>query len=318
MRSGVPPVPTDPDRVAAFLRSRSGGSVETVRTYGKRLARYVAASGGAEIDRERYDAYIDAIKRQGRRPNGIALDANVLLLYAQFSGVRTEGWQHPKWREVPVEWLRDAEYDALRRAALDSPRDGEDRAFALDLLRGTGIRLNEFLSLKWRDLDLEEGRLVVRSGKGGKPRAIPLPEDGPPEMRRAIGSAREAFWRRYPKKSLDEARAVRDFVWPEREAYKIHNWLRAAAIRASLTGLVHPHTLRHSFATGLVLQGVPAPVVQRLLGHASLGTTSRYTRATGADIVDALRSVGRRSDGRDEREEEQHGDSGVDAVPRPP
>ena len=44
------------DRIAAFLRSRSGGSAETVRTYGKRLARYVAASGGPGIDRDRYDA----------------------------------------------------------------------------------------------------------------------------------------------------------------------------------------------------------------------------------------------------------------------
>jgi site-specific recombinase XerD len=264
-----------------------------VRTYRKRLDRYVATMGGPEIDRDRYDAYLAAIQRQGRRPNGIALDANVLLLFARFVGLATDGWQQPRWREVPIEWLRDQEFEALRRAALDSPREGEDRAFALDLLRGTGVRLGEFLSLRWRDIDLEDGRVLVRSGKGGKPRAIPLPEDGPPEMRRAIDSAREAFWRRYPKKSLAEARGVRDFVWPDRLQWQFHNWLRAAAVRAGLPGMVHPHTLRHSFATSLGLQGVPLPVVQRLLGHSSLGTTSRYTRATGVDIVDALRAAGK-------------------------
>jgi len=278
--------------VPAFLRSRGGGSPETVRTYARRLKKYVEWSGGPAIDRDRYDRYVAHVRQQGRRQNGIALDCNVLLLYADFSGVDTRGWQRVGWREVPVEWLRDQEFDALRRAAADSRRAGEDRAFALDFLRGTGLRLSEFLSLRWRDVDLNEGRVTVRSGKGGKFRAVPLPEDGPPEMARAIRSAREMFWRHHPDLDLDEARAVRDFVWPEREEWRLHNWLRAATNRARLGAPVHPHVLRHSFATSLVLQGVPAPVVQRLLGHSSLSTTSRYVRTTGIDIIEALRHVG--------------------------
>src|SRR5271157_479884 len=86
--------------VASFLRSRSGGSVETVKTYASRLGRYVEWHGGEGIDRESYDSYIAKIKREGRRPNGIALDARVLLLYADHLEVSTKGWQRVKMHDV--------------------------------------------------------------------------------------------------------------------------------------------------------------------------------------------------------------------------
>lgn len=279
--------------VAGFLRSRSGGSADTVDTYGRRLARYAEWHGGPGIDRASYDGYIAKIKREGRRPNGIALDARVLLLYADFLKVDTEGWQRLKLRDVPTAWLRENEYEMLRRALADSPRDAEDRVFLADFLRGTGLRLREFLTLKWSDLDMVEGSVTVRSGKGGKTRVVPIPWEGPPALVRALESAQTAFWRRHPRKTLDEARLVSEFVWPTREPWRVHNMLYAAATRAKLGALgIHPHVFRHSFAVDLTLRGVPQAVIQRLLGHASPQTTSRYQQVMPIDIIQALQKAG--------------------------
>lgn len=195
-------------------------------------------------------------------------------------------------REAPVAWLRDNEFEALRAALAASTRDGEDRAFLAEFLRGTGLRIGEFMALKWRDVDLEAGIVTVRSGKGGKSRSVPLPTDGPPAMARALESAREAFWRRYPSRSLPEGRLVQDHVWREREWWRVNNFLREAAKRAGLRGLeIHPHVLRHSFATDLTLRGVPQAVLQRLLGHASPATTGRYQNIAPPDVFDALRKA---------------------------
>ena len=119
-------------------------------------------NGGPGLERDSYDRYIGELKRQGRRPNGIWLDAEVLLLYAAFRSITTVGWQRPKPREVTVTWLRDNDFEALKKALGESPRDQVDRVFMLELLRGTGLRLQEFLNLRWRDVDLERGMVTVR------------------------------------------------------------------------------------------------------------------------------------------------------------
>lgn len=278
--------------IGSFLRSRSGGSPETVRTYASRLAQYTKWHGGPGIDRESYDSYMAMIRKKGRRPNGIALDSMILHLYADFLKVETEGWQRPRQKGVPVQWLRDNEYTALREALLASPdpKDGLDRAFLLDFLRGTGLRLGEFQALRWRDLDMEAGSVLVRSGKGGKMRVIPLPYDGPPAMSRALEAAQQAFWRVHPKETLSEARLVGDKVSVWDHGWRIQNFLREGARRAGLTTLgIHPHVLRHSFAVDLTIRGVPQAVIQRLLGHASPATTARYQQVSPVDIVTALR-----------------------------
>jgi integrase/recombinase XerD len=182
----------------------------------------------------------------------------------------------------------------LRRALEESPHDGEDRVFLIDFLRGTGLRVREFLSLRWRDIDFEAETVTVRSGKGGKMRVVPLPWQGPPALVRAMDSAQAAFWRRHPEKTLAEARMVPDYVWPERERWRINNLLVAAAKRAGLQGVeIHPHVFRHSYAVDLTLRGVPQAVIQRLLGHASPATTGRYQKVAPIDILEALKKAAR-------------------------
>ena len=220
----------------------------------------------------------------------------MLRLYAEYHGVDTRGWQRVPWREVPVPWLKPAEVGALRSALRSSRVDGEERAFVLDLLVGTGLRLGELLALRWRDVDLEANLVVVRSGKGSKTRTIPMPEDGPAVVRRAMESLREEFWRRYPKMSLDGSRLIWDPVC-RLMLLDVVNLLRLAARRAGLSALAtHPHVMRHTYSMELTMAGVPAPVLQRLLGHSNLRTTGRYTQASGADIVDALRRAGQGGD----------------------
>ena len=282
----------DTGPVGSFLRSRSGGSVETVRTYSRRLGHYTKWHGGPGIDRESYDGYMAHIRKKGRRQNGIALDSMVLHLFAAHLKVDTDGWQRPRQKDVPVQWIRDNEYAALREALAASRRDGPARVFLLDFLRGTGLRLGEFQALRWRDIDMEAGIVLVRSGKGGKMRSVPIPYDGPPAMCRALEAVQEAFWRAYPKNTLAEARLIQTRVSKWEHGWDIQNFLRAGGKRAGLSALqIHPHVLRHSFAADLTLRGVPQAVIQRLLGHASPATTARYQQIAPTDIVDALRKA---------------------------
>ncbi len=282
----------DPGPVRSFLRARSGGSVETVRTYSRRLAHYTEWHGGPGIDRESYDGYITKIKKDGRRQNGIVLDAQILRTYAEHNGIDTKAWQRTHQKDVPVQWIRDNEYAALREALATSRRDGRDRVFLLDFLRGTGLRLGEFQALRWRDIDMEQGIVLVRSGKGGKMRSVPIPYDGPPAMCRALEAVQEAFWRVHPENTLAEARLMGDRISMWRHGWEIQNFLRSGAKRAGLAALqIHPHVLRHSFAADLTLRGVPQAVIQRLLGHASPATTARYQQIAPTDIVEALRKA---------------------------
>jgi len=138
-----------------------------------------------------------------------------------------------------------------------------DRAL-LELIYACGLRLEEVSRLRWDQLDVEEGWVLVE-GKGGKERYVPVGE-------RALEALRA--WR---------ARAGESpYVFPGGDEGHISprtvdRAVRRAARRAGL-GEISPHVLRHSFATHLLEGGASLRTVQTLLGHRSLSTTQRYLK----------------------------------------
>ena len=162
---------------------------------------------------------------------------------------------------------------------LDEPAtDGlgvRDRAI-LETLYGAGLRISELAALDVDDLDLEEGSVLVRSGKGGKGRRVPL-------GRMARGAVADYLTRLRPelaRKATSRAGAGALFLnarggrLSRQGCWKI---LKGHALSAGLSDKVSPHTLRHSFATHMLDAGADIRVVQELLGHASLATTQVYT-----------------------------------------
>lgn len=175
------------------------------------------------------------------------------------------------------------------------------------LLYGTGLRVNEALQMRVGDIDLRRGIITVRQGKGAKDRTTCLPQSLLPALRehlaectrlhaidvahgRADVELPDAIARKYP-------RAAQELPWQwlfatstfqtchRTGAYRRHHIdartiqraIKQAARAAGLTQAVHPHTLRHCFATHLLESGADIRTVQELLGHRDVNTTQIYT-----------------------------------------
>lgn len=191
-------------------------------------------------------------------------------------------------------------------AALLAAMRGTARLMA-GLIYGGGLRVSECCQLRVKDLDFEQGLVFVRGGKGGKDRSTLLAQAGREELRahvqrsqalhladRASGLAGvampEALERKYPN-------AARELAWfwvfpshtlssdPRTGVVRRHHIsdsvvqkaVKAAAIGAHIHKPVSVHTLRHSFATHLLLNGVDIRQIQEYLGHANVETTMVYT-----------------------------------------
>ena len=167
------------------------------------------------------------------------------------------------------------EVEALLGLPGDDVLGIRDRAI-LETLYGTGVRISELAGLDVDDIDLDDRAVLVRGGKGGKARRVPMGR----AARSALGS--------YLSRSRPEL-ASRSSAGVSRGALFLNarggrlsrqgSWkiLKGYARTAGLEQRVSPHTLRHSFATHMLDRGADIRVVQELLGHASLATTQVYT-----------------------------------------
>lgn len=146
----------------------------------------------------------------------------------------------------------------------------------LEVLYGAGLRISELAALDVDDLDLEDGSLLVRAGKGNKSRVVPLGRPGRGAVRDYLTVTRPELVKR-SKSSSDWAALflnARGGRLSRQGCWKI---LKGHARTAGLEAKVSPHTLRHSFATHMLDAGADIRAVQELLGHASLATTQVYT-----------------------------------------
>jgi integrase/recombinase XerD len=150
----------------------------------------------------------------------------------------------------------------------------------LEFLYGVGARISEAVELNLADLDLLS-ELVRLRGKGGKERIVPIGSQAINAINAYLVRGRPAL-AKLPGTALflnnRGGRLSRQSAW---------SIFKAAALKADLSTLITPHTLRHSFATHLLENGADIRVVQELLGHSSIATTQIYTLVT----VERLREV---------------------------
>ena len=170
--------------------------------------------------------------------------------------------------------LSPGEAERLVEAASGTkPRDLRDRAL-VELLYGAGLRVSEAVGLERGGVDLDE-RLVRSIGKGGKERIVPLGRSAAGALRRYLSRGRPFLDRRHRSELFLNAQGG---GLTRAGAFLI---LRRLADKAGLEpGRVHPHLLRHSFATHLLEGGADLRSVQEMLGHADLATTELYTHVT--------------------------------------
>lgn len=153
------------------------------------------------------------------------------------------------------------------------PRAFRDRAL-VELLYGAGLRVSEAVGLERSGVDLDQ-RLVRCTGKGGKERIVPIGREAAEALRRYIARGRPYLDRRHRPELFLNAQGG---PLTRAGAFLI---LRRLAAKAGLEPeRVHPHLLRHSFATHLLEGGADLRSVQEMLGHADLATTELYTHVT--------------------------------------
>ncbi len=161
----------------------------------------------------------------------------------------------------------------IEAAAGVEPRALRDQAL-VELLYGAGLRVSEAVSLDKSGVDLDE-RLVRVVGKGGKERIVPVGRHATEALRRYLARGRPYLDARHRPELFLNARGG---ALTRAGAFLI---LRRLAARAGLEPeRVHPHLLRHSFATHLLEGGADLRSVQEMLGHADLSTTELYTHVT--------------------------------------
>jgi integrase len=177
-----------------------------------------------------------------------------------------------------VEWLPapDPEPDFLtfdEAAQLLATSRGQWRTMILVALR-TGLRLGELLALRWQDVDLTAGRLVVRQNivhgivgtpKSRRPREVPLSDD--------VWAALRAH--RHERGPLVFCNAVGWHLRVPKVRWELERACKHAGLRQ-----VGWHLLRHSFASHLAIRGVSLKVIQELLGHSTIQMTMRYAHLT--------------------------------------
>jgi integrase/recombinase XerC len=193
----------------------------------------------------------------------------------------------PRKPAQAADWLTPAEFGRLLRAAAEPARAhrgmaGRDRLVLLTLVV-TGLRRSELIGLDWGDLDLEGERpsLLVRCGKGGRPRRQPLS----PALASELSSVRA-----HERPRADGA-VFRGLRGGRLQATILAGIIRRASLRAGLEKRVTAHTLRHTAATWLRHATGDTRLVAEYLGHADLSTVHRYAHVAGEELDAAAATI---------------------------
>ena len=141
----------------------------------------------------------------------------------------------------------------------------------IKLLYGTGLRVNEIVSLKKEDVNFEESLIHIKLAKGKKDRFVKIPE--------SISGELKSFVDLEESKYLFESNRGGKLTTSTIQAI-----LKNASKKAGIKKRVYPHLLRHSFATHLLEGGTDLRIIQKLLGHSNIKTTQIYTQISQASI----------------------------------
>jgi len=223
-----------------------------------------------EIGREELRGFVEYLGEKGRSASWLKVKlAAIVFLFVRTLGRPTEVSfiKFPKQHSRLPTVLSLDEVERLLRAL----RRPLYQAIAM-VMYGTGLRINEVLSLEVGDIDGSRGVLRVRHGKGDRARDVKLSE--------GLYQALRSYWARERPPQPHLFASQRTGRPPAKDTVRAA--LAEAAEEAGITKPVRPHVLRHSYATHLLDAGMEVRVIQSQLGHNSLQTTMRYTRVSTA------------------------------------
>jgi integrase/recombinase XerD len=273
----------DPDVEGFLALLAARRAPRTVDAYRRDLADLAAYLGRPPASAGPHDVegWLADLRGRGQAPSSVARRAAAARTFYRHLvalGLRTDNPSAevdlPRRRTRLPRALSPGEVERLIEAANGTtPRSLRDQAL-VELLYGAGLRVSEAVGLERGGVDLES-RAVRCVGKGDKERVVPLGNHAVEALRRYLARGRPYLDRRHRPELFLNAQGG---PLTRAGAFLI---IRKLAAKAGLDPeRVHPHLLRHSFATHLLEGGADLRSVQELLGHADLGTTELYTHVS--------------------------------------
>ncbi len=278
----------------AYLRLEIGLAAPTAKAYSTDLEFFFSFledrghSTPADVTRDDILDFLENEQRAGMEPTTIArrlVSIKVFFRYLVTERVIasdiTEVMESPRlWKTLP-DFLTIAEVNALLAAFSEKdPLSIRNKAI-MELLYASGLRASEIIALRLDGVNFREGFLRV-IGKRNKERIVPFGTEAENAMRDYLDNSRPKL----DKSGVGIAFFLSDNGLPlTRE--RIWMLVKLAVQQAGIEKNVHPHTLRHSFATHLLANGADLRVIQEMLGHASITTTQIYTHTDFSRIAEA-------------------------------
>jgi integrase/recombinase XerD len=265
-----------------YLRYERGCSENTVNAYRSDLRGWFSFCAEGDVTPSppspgRIAEYLGFLARLGRSKSSIQRAAATLRSWTRFlasegvSGGSLDLLRLPAKEKKLPKVLTEGEVDRLLEACEgDDPISLRDRTI-VEIGYGCGLRAGEIASLELADMGLDSGLIRLR-GKGGKERVVPLVGKVKARVEGYLASGRAR---------LGGGRSGKFFLSRNGKPLRREDVWRIIQRRGEKAGIsrsrLHPHILRHSFATHLLRRGMDLRVLQELLGHSSIMTTEKYT-----------------------------------------
>lgn len=279
------------DAFIQYLRVERGVSEITVKNYREDFKIFLLSFPDVKTTD---DLNVDMLPEFVRRQDELARSSSTILrryslLRNYFSFLNEENILHeeipdvdkPKSSKRLPFVMSNEEVDELLETPDISKDNGmRDRAM-LELMYATGLRVSELLSLRFRNVNMQNGLITVH-GKGNKQRSVP------------VSSFALEFLRKYidgPRKRVKGSKDT-DIIFLNRDGKALSRTyffmqVKRYAEEKGIDSSVSPHTLRHCFATHLLENGASLRAVQEMLGHSNIATTQIYTEVSTKRIMSA-------------------------------
>ncbi|MPM41569.1 Tyrosine recombinase XerC [bioreactor metagenome] len=252
-----------------------GQSRSTLQNYIRRIALFVIHFGKLpeKIDPEEINEYLAALARDPRSPSRSSFKHMVygLRYYYRLLGMNREAIALPSLKKdskLPVILNRQELKELFAAPTLLKQR------IVLTLIYSAGLRGQEVINLKISDIDFERRTIHIRQSKYKKDRVVPLADSMAMGLRKYLKAENPHLWL-FNGKEPDGRYSVRGLSWVMRENLK----------KTSIAKEVNLHSLRHSYATHLLEQGLNIVTLKELLGHADITTTMIYLHVAQCPLI---------------------------------
>jgi site-specific recombinase XerD len=278
-------------------RNRSQKTIENYHHYLERFLKWSGATVPEDITMDRIRKFRIYLNRYQDKKGGelkkitqnyhiIALRSFIKYLSKRdipiISAEKIEVGKNPSQM---VEFLESSELERLLEAANgEDMKCLRDRAI-LELLFSAGLRVSELVNINRDQINLKNQEFSVR-GKGGKIRIVFISDTAKKALEKYLEKRTDidpALFIRLPRKGIKNPEKKGNLRITQRSIQRI---VKYYAAKAGIVKDVHPHTLRHSFATDLLANGADIRSVQAMLGHSSITTTQIYTHVTNQGLKD--------------------------------